>query len=106
MTASNALMKVGVDKRQKFFSTILEKFGGNLKYIICGGAPLDPRYIKEFRAMGIDLMQGYGITECAPIVSVNTALSGLRAPMTAWAGPSPASKSKSTTPTAPAGARF
>ncbi len=90
MTASNALMKVGVDKRQKFFSTILEKFGGNLKYIICGGAPLDPRYIKEFRAMGIDLMQGYGITECAPIVSVNTALSGLRAPddSVGWTFPS------------------
>ena len=78
MTASNALMKVGVDKRQKFFSSILEKFGGNLKYIICGGAALDPHYVKEFRTMGIDLMQGYGITECSPIISVNTSLDGFR----------------------------
>lgn len=90
MTASNALMKVGVDKRQKFFSSILEKFGGNLKYIICGGAALDPRYVKEFRAMGIDLMQGYGITECSPVVAVNTSLSGLRAPddSVGWTFPS------------------
>lgn len=80
MTASNALMKVGVDKRQKFFSSILEKFGGNLKYIICGGAALDPHYVKEFRTMGIDLMQGYGITECSPVVAVNTSLDGFRAP--------------------------
>lgn len=90
MTASNALMKVGVDKRQKFFSSILEKFGGNLKYIICGGAALDPRYVKEFRTMGIDLMQGYGITECSPVVAVNTSLSGLRAPddSVGWTFPS------------------
>lgn len=90
MTASNALMKVGVDKRQKFFSSILEKFGGNLKYIICGGAALDPRYIKEFRTMGIDLMQGYGITECSPIISVNTSLDGFRAPddSVGWTFPS------------------
>lgn len=90
MTASNALMKVGVDKRQKFFSSILEKFGGNLKYIICGGAALDLRYIKEFRTMGIDLMQGYGITECSPIISVNTSLDGFRAPddSVGWTFPS------------------
>ncbi len=90
MTASNALMKVGVDKRQKFFSSILEKFGGNLKYIICGGAALDPRYVKEFRTMGIDLMQGYGITECSPVVSVNTSLDGFRAPddSVGWTFPS------------------
>lgn len=80
MTASNALMKVGVDKRQKFFSSILEKFGGNLKYIICGGAALDPRYVKEFRTMGIDLMQGYGITECSPVVADQHLPQRLRAP--------------------------
>ena len=79
LTASNTMLKFGLDRREKFFSSILEKFGGNLKYIICGGAPLDPRYIKEFRAMGIDLMLGYGITECSPIVSVNADLNGRRA---------------------------
>lgn len=79
LTASNTMLKFGLDRREKFFASILEKFGGNLKYIICGGAPLDPRYIKEFRAMGIDLMLGYGITECSPIVSVNATLNGRRA---------------------------
>lgn len=94
MTASDALRKIGIDKRKQFFAAILEKFGGNLKHIICGGAPMDPRYIKEFRAMGISLMFGYGITECAPIVSVNTALSGRRAPddSVGWTFPSVAVK--------------
>lgn len=90
MTASSAMLKIGLDRRNKFFSSVLEKFGGNLKYIICGGAPLNPRYIKEFRAMGIDLIQGYGITECSPIVSVNTTLSGRHAPdgSVGWTFPS------------------
>lgn len=90
MTASGAMLKLGLDRRKKFFASVLEKFGGNLNYIICGGAPLDPQYIKEFRAMGIDLMQGYGITECSPIVSVNTALNGNRAPddSVGWTFPS------------------
>lgn len=90
MTASNALQKIGVDKQKQFFSSILEKFGGQLTDIICGGAPMDPRYVKEFRAMGIELLFGYGITECSPIVSVNTALSGRRAPdeSVGWTFPS------------------
>jgi long-chain acyl-CoA synthetase len=90
MTASNTLRRVGLDRREKMFASIREKFGGNLKYIICGGAALDPRYIREFRTMGIDVMLGYGITECSPIISVNTALSGQRAPdeSVGWTFPS------------------
>jgi len=68
---SDAMLKVGVDKRQELFKDVLGKFGGRLQYIICGGAPLDPHYVKEFRSLGIELLNGYGITECAPVLSVN-----------------------------------
>ena len=90
LTASNTMRRVGLDHREKMFASIREKFGGKLRHIICGGAALDPRYIREFRSMGINLMVGYGITECSPIISVNTALSGQRAPdeSVGWTFPS------------------
>lgn len=50
---------------------ILEALGGNLRLIVSGGAPLNPKYIKAFAAFGITLLNGYGITECSPVVSVN-----------------------------------
>jgi long-chain acyl-CoA synthetase len=68
---SNALLKLGIDLRRKFFKTVLDGFGGELKIIVCGGAPLDPRYVKGLRDFGINVLNGYGITECSPIVSVN-----------------------------------
>lgn len=46
-------------------------FGGNLKRIFSGGAYLDPEYIKKFKELGIELVQGYGMTECSPRISTN-----------------------------------
>lgn len=71
MAVSDGLLKVGVDKRRELFKDVLNKFGGNLEYVICGGAPLDPRYVKEFRSLGVEILNGYGITECSPVLSVN-----------------------------------
>lgn len=68
---SNFLLRCGIDVRKKLFHSILDGFGGNLKYIICGGAPLQEKYVREFRAIGIEILNGYGITECAPVVSTN-----------------------------------
>ncbi len=68
---SNALRKVGIDLRRKFFKEILDAFGGNLRMIICGGAPLSKQLISDFDAFGIDIYEGYGITECSPLVAVN-----------------------------------
>ena len=68
---SNGLRKIGIDKRREFFAEILNSLGGNIKYIICGGAPLDPQYVKDFDDFGIYIAEGYGITECAPLISVN-----------------------------------
>lgn len=71
MQLSDLMLKVGVDKRRELFQDIHKKFGGELEYIICGGAPLDSCYVKEFRSLGIQVLNGYGITECAPVLSVN-----------------------------------
>lgn len=68
---SNFLLKFGIDVRKKLFQPVLDGFGGKLEYIICGGAPLQEKYVKEFRAVGIEILNGYGITECAPVVATN-----------------------------------
>ena len=68
---SNALRKVGIDKRDTFFKSIHEAFGGNLKQIVCGGAPIRPEIGKFFNDIGVMLLNGYGISECSPLVSVN-----------------------------------
>lgn len=68
---SNALREQGTDKRNEFFAGVKEAFGGRMQLVICGGAPLSAQRMKDFRDMGILLLNGYGITECAPLISVN-----------------------------------
>jgi len=68
---SNALRKVGIDLRRKLFKSVHEAFGGELREIVCGGAPLRPELASFFDSIGITLLNGYGITECSPLVSVN-----------------------------------
>ena len=68
---SNGLRAAGIDLRSKLFKSIHSAFGGNLKEIICGGAPIRPEIGKFFNDIGITLLNGYGITECSPLVSVN-----------------------------------
>ena len=69
---SNGLRKVGIDLRKPLFSSVLKAFGGNLKEIVCGGAALRPEVGVFFNDIGIMFFNGYGITECSPLVSVNT----------------------------------
>ena len=68
---SNFLRKIGIDKRKKIFKSIHEAFGGNLYQLVVGGAPIRPEIGKFFNDIGIMLLNGYGITECSPLVSVN-----------------------------------
>jgi long-chain acyl-CoA synthetase len=63
-------MKVGIDKRRTIFKSVLDAFGGNLDHIICGGAKLNPELITAFEDFGISIFEGFGITECSPLVSV------------------------------------
>ena len=51
---------------------IRKRFGGNLKTIICGGAALDSHLAKIFTALGMEVFQGYGLTELSPLISTNT----------------------------------
>ena len=67
---SDFLLKCGIDVRQKLFAGIHETFGGRLLEIICGGAPLSPEIANFFYSIGITLCTGYGITECAPIITI------------------------------------
>ena len=68
---SRVLMKLGIDRRKKLFGQVHDTFGGNLDIIICGGAALDPELQRGLHDLGIEVLNGYGITECSPIVSVN-----------------------------------
>jgi long-chain acyl-CoA synthetase len=68
---SNGLRKVGIDLRKKIFKSVHEAFGGNIKKIVSGGAPLIPELGVFFDNIGISLVNGYGITECSPLVSAN-----------------------------------
>jgi len=71
LLASRLLFKMGIDVRRQLFSEVLDNLGGNLRLIISGAAPLNPKAARDLRAMGFNIMQGYGLTECSPIVSVN-----------------------------------
>ena len=69
--ATKGLRGMGVDIRKKVFGAIHDVFGGNLKMIICGGAPLSREVFDFYDGIGISVVNGYGITECAPIISFN-----------------------------------
>ena len=69
---SNFLLKLGIDIRKKLFGeSVLSNFGGELEMIICGGAALNQDIIDFFESIGITILNGYGITECAPLISCN-----------------------------------
>jgi long-chain acyl-CoA synthetase len=68
---SNGFLKVGIDLRRVLFKSVLNAFGGKLEILVSGGAPLDVKYYEDFNNFGIHLIEGYGITECSPIVSLN-----------------------------------
>ncbi len=63
--------KVGLDLKNLFFKEIIETFGGNMRLIICGAAPINPQILKDFDAIGIQIIFGYGLTECAPLAIIN-----------------------------------
>src|SRR5262245_2156234 len=57
--------------RRKVFAKVHDKFGGSLRILISGGAAIEPAVARGFRELGIEFLQGYGLTESAPIIAVN-----------------------------------
>ncbi len=68
---SDALMKMKIDARKKIFKQIHETFGGHFRMFVVGAAAVNPEVSKGLDAFGFLVIQGYGITECSPIVTVN-----------------------------------
>lgn len=71
MHVSNGMRRVGIDVRRQLFKSVTSAFGGKLEMIICGGAALPQKVIDTFDALGITILNGYGITECSPLISCN-----------------------------------
>ena len=67
---TNALKLVGVDVKRKVFSDIYENLGGNLRFIVSAAAPIDAKIGKWVEDIGITFLQGYGLTETAPIAAL------------------------------------
>lgn len=74
---TRALRKIGIDIRRKVFANIHDNLGGKLRITVSGAAAISPEVAVAFNDFGINLIEGYGITECAPIVSL-TMLNELR----------------------------
>jgi len=71
LALSKSLMSMGIDKRRSIFKAVHAAFGGRLDHIICGGAKLNPDLIAAFEDFGICVCEGFGITECSPLASVD-----------------------------------
>ena len=66
---SDVLLKCKIDIRRKLFKQVIEGLGGKLRMIIEGGAAADPAISKSFNSFGILVVQGYGLTETAPVIA-------------------------------------
>ena len=66
---SQALLKVGIDIRRKIFKTVLDELGGEVRAVISGAAALNKQVAEDFNAFGIYTVEGYGLTETAPVVA-------------------------------------
>ena len=69
---SNALLKCKIDLRKVFFKQVRDNFGGHLRVVFYGAAPMSKDTIIGFNNLGIDLIQGYGLTETSPVISAET----------------------------------
>ncbi len=71
LTLAKALNKIKLNFSDKIFAEIHEGLGGHLRLLVCGGAAIEPQILADFNDWGITAIQGYGVTECAPLISNN-----------------------------------
>lgn len=63
--------KARMAAKKKIFKAVHQNFGGKLRLLISGGAAVDPKVLQGLRDLGIEAVQGYGLTECAPLAALN-----------------------------------
>ena len=68
---NNKLKKIGIDLSKKLFKDIVKIFGGQQRTFVTGGAPITKEVVQSYNAFGINIVQGYGLTEASPIVALN-----------------------------------
>lgn len=66
---SRKMRVIGLDLRRTLFKAVLRQLGGNIRMFIIGAASVSPVVIRDFEDMGVVVLQGYGLTECTPLVS-------------------------------------
>ncbi|WP_027399359.1 AMP-dependent synthetase/ligase [Anaerovorax odorimutans] len=66
---NKTLKAIGFDMSKRFFKSIYANFGGKLRLLITGAAGIDPNVFRGFEDLGFRILQGYGLTECSPLVS-------------------------------------
>ena len=66
---SNFLLKFGIDIRRKLFKDIINQLGGNIRFVVSGASGIDKNVAKGFNDFGILTVQGYGLTETAPVLT-------------------------------------
>ena len=69
---SNALLKCHIDLRKLLFKPVLKKFDEKLRVVFYGAAPMNKETILGYNEMGIELIQGYGLTEASPVIACET----------------------------------
>ena len=66
---SRMLRKVRIDVRRKLFRDVLNELGGSLRMVVSGAAALDSDVIRGYEDIGVEVVQGYGMTESAPVIA-------------------------------------
>jgi len=66
---AGTLKKMHIDVRRRLFKDVLDQLGGSIRYVISGASPLDPEVSRGFKDMGVEVIQGYGLTETSPVLA-------------------------------------
>ena len=69
MKVNKALRKVGINLSRTIFKSVIDGLGGKLRVVITGAAALNPKIFRAFEDFGVMVLQGYGMTECTPLIS-------------------------------------
>ncbi len=71
LAVNKVTKKIGIDLNKKLLKDILKVFGGRMRVLISGGAAIDPAILQFFNDLGFIAVQGYGLSECAPMGALN-----------------------------------